>query len=224
MNATVISFLAAILAAVATVAEPAPPMAEETSTTGALLVAIALLAAALALAALEFVVVSGGLLGIGAIGCAIAAVSYAFAAGPLAGWVFTVLTPLLGIIVFKSGLQWIRRSPLVIKDEITSDAGYHHAFTGSGIGPGSTGTLVTDAFPSGRARFSGSAGSVEIDVQIRGGTGARGEAVTIIAIDGPVVTCRIPSAAPVSAPLTAPEIDSASQPLSDTPSIKGPLA
>lgn len=223
MNATVISFLATILAAVATVAEPAPPMAEETSTTGALLVAIALLAAALALAALEFVVVSGGLLGIGAIGCAIAAVSYAFAAGPLAGWVFTVLTPLLGIIVFKSGLQWIRRSPLVIKDEITSDAGYHHAFTGSGIGVGSQGTLVTNAFPSGRARFTGSGGPVEIDVQIRGATGARGDAVTIIAVDGAMVTCRILAAPLATAPLAESEPVSPSQPLANTPSIKGPL-
>lgn len=216
MNYSVITFLAAV-------AENTPPIVEETSTTGALLVALALLAAALALAAIEFVMVSGGLLGIGAIGCAIAAVSYAFAAGPLAGWVFTVLTPLLGIIVLKSGLQWIRRSPLVIKDEITSDAGYHHAFTASGIGAGSQGMLVTDAFPSGRARFIGGAGPVEIDVQIRGATGARGDAVTIIAVDGAVVTCRITPAPAAYAPLAAPATDSASQPLSDTPTIKGPL-
>ncbi len=223
MTVTIIPFLATVFAAVAPVTEHAPPLVEETSTIGPLLVAVALLAAALALAAIEFVVVSGGLLGIAAIGCAVAAVTYAFAAGSLTGWVFTVLTPLLGIIVFKSGLQWIRRSPLVIKDEITSDAGYHHAFTGTGIGVGSNGTLVTNAFPSGRARFTGSAGPVEIDVQIRGATGARGDAVTIIAIDGAMITCRIPTVSLDPAPLPGPEPVSPAQPFSNTPSTKGPL-
>lgn len=185
------SFLTACTAVLAEAVDAidSVPVAEDPGSP--LFVAVALLLLALGLAAVEFVVVSGGMLGLGAIICALASVAYAFADGPLAGWVFTALVPILGILVLKSGMSWLRRSPLVTQSEITSDAGYHHAFADQGLVKGSRGVLVTPAMPSGRARFAGATGPIEVDVQIRGGAGETGDAVTILAIEGPVVTCTL---------------------------------
>jgi membrane-bound ClpP family serine protease len=175
----------------AQVVAPAQEAVESDPTTS-LLVAVSLLALALTLIAIEFVVVSGGLLGIAAVASAITAVVYAFSAGPLAGWVFVIFTPVLCGLVIKAGLGWMARSRMVVHAEIAADAGYHHVLSGTGIGPGSQGVLVTDADPSGRARFTAPTGPHELDVQLRGGASAKaGTTVTVKAIDGPVVFCDI---------------------------------
>lgn len=188
MIPSIVATCAAVLAE-ATDTVDAIPAAEATGSP--LFVAVALLLLAVGLAMVEFVVVSGGLLGLGAIICGVASVAYAFADGPLAGWVFTALAPILAILILKSGMSWLRRSPLVTQSEILSDAGYHHAFADQGLVKGSRGVLVTPAMPSGRARFSGTTGPIEVDVQIRGGAGETGAQVTILAIEGPVVTCTL---------------------------------
>lgn len=183
--ATVVAVLAETTDAIETI----PATAEATGSP--LFVAVALLLLAIGLIVVEFIVVSGGLLGLLAIISAIAAVAYAFADGPLAGWVFIALTPIVGILILKAGMDRLRRSPLVTQTEITSDAGYHHAFADQGLAHGSHGVLVTPARPSGRARFAGLTGPIEVDVQIRGGAGETGAQVTILAIEGPVVICTL---------------------------------
>lgn len=188
----------------AQVAAPAVEAAEA-DPTRALLIASALLALGVALFAIEFVVVSGGILGIGALAAAIASVTYAFASSQLAGWVFILLVPILAAVVTSAGLRWMARSRLVVHSEITEDAGYHHVLGRSGIGPGSAGTLVTDAYPSGRARFHGAEGDREVDVQLRGGASAKaGTAVVIKRIEGPVVFCDL---AATPSPANAPETE-----------------
>ncbi len=189
MITAVLASVAAVLAEATDTIETVPAAAEASGSP--LFVAVALLLLAIALIVVEFVVVSGGLLGLLAIISAAAAVAYAFADGPLAGWVFIALTPILGILVLKSGMDRLRRSPLVTQAEMTGDAGYHHAFADQGLAKGSSGVLVTPARPSGRARFNGLTGPIEVDVQIRGGAGETGAQVTILAIEGPVVTCTL---------------------------------
>lgn len=186
-------------------AQVAAPAAEAAADpTRALLIACALLALGVALFAIEFVVVSGGILGIGALAAAIASVTYAFTSSQLAGWVFILLVPVLAAVITSAGLRWMARSRLVVHSEITEDAGYHHVLTRSGIGPGSAGTLVTDAYPSGRARFNGTAGAHEVDIQLRGGASAEaGAAVVIKHIEGAVVFCDLDATpSPANAPIS----------------------
>jgi membrane-bound ClpP family serine protease len=186
-----------MIAILAVVAETTAETTAVASPGEHLAIAFALLVVALALALLEIVIISGGALAVASIGCGIAAVAYAFAAGPLAGWVFALLTPILGIVLMRAGLAWMRKSSLVPKAAITADAGYHHAFEASGLAPGAVGVLVTAAMPSGRARFHGLQGAIEIDVHMRSGATDRGTAIVIKAIEGPVVFC-LPAPTPVS--------------------------
>ena len=146
--------------------------------------AVGLLVLAVALLVLELFVVSFGVLLVGSIASALGAIHYAFAAGEAVGWVMAVVVPILAVVLGRWGLARIRRSrTLVPKGEITAEAGYHHHAETVGVHPGAAGVMVTPARPSGRARFAGG----ECDVQAQSGVLARGAAVTVLRIDGPIV-------------------------------------
>jgi membrane-bound ClpP family serine protease len=169
------------------------PVTEGLSVTGNLFAAIGLLILSLGLIAVEFAVVSGGALGLAAVGCGLAAVWFAFAAGSLAGWVFTLLVPICCLLVINAGLRWMRTSSLVVQSVVTEHAGYAHAAANQGVAVGSTGALVTDAFPTGRARF----GTAELDVLVRGAVLGKGTAIIVRSIEGPTI---VVGPAPASSP------------------------
>jgi len=146
--------------------------------------AVGLLVLAVALLVLELFVVSFGILLVGSIASALGAIHYAFAAHDAAGWAMAAVVPVLAVGLGRWGLARIRRSrTLVPKSEITAEAGYHHHARAVGVHPGATGVMVTPARPSGRARFDGG----ECDVQVQSGSLGRGEKVTVLHIDGPIV-------------------------------------
>ncbi|HYE08027.1 MAG TPA: NfeD family protein [Planctomycetota bacterium] len=180
-----IAWLMRAAAAAQAAAEPAPvaPADEGLDLIARLGIATGLLAIALILLVLEFFVVSGGVIGALAVCAGIAAIFYAFTVGPAAGWAFMVATPILGILVLNWGLRRLQRSKLVVQATVSGDAGYRHRLHELGIDLGARGVLVTDAFPTGRARFPGG----DIDVSVRGATAGKGAAVEIIAIEGPTV-------------------------------------
>lgn len=146
-------------------------------------IAAALVVVGAGLVALEFLLVSGGLIAAAAVGSFIAAIVIAFMAGEAAGWAFLLGTPIVALIAVRAGLRWMAGSKLVVQAEITGDAGYRHAAAAIGAAVGSVGELVTAAFPTGRARFAGG----ELDVSVRGATLPRGARVVITAIDGPTI-------------------------------------
>lgn len=147
------------------------------------LLAVALLVLAGVLLLLEFLVVSYGLLAIAALGCAIAGIVLGFGSSPVVGWALLGATPILAAFVIAWGLRRLMRSHLVPKEEITATAGYRQATEGLGIAVGASGTLITDALPTGRARFAGG----EIDVQMEGAAGTKGTLVRVLRIEGPTV-------------------------------------
>ena len=147
------------------------------------LLAIALLLLAGGLLLLEFLVVSYGLLAIAALGCAIAGIVLGFGSSPVVGWTLLGATPILAALVTAWGLRRLMRSDLVPKEEITGNAGYHHAAERMGIRTGARGTLVTDAIPTGRARFPGG----DLDVQVEGAAANKGTVITVRRIEGPIV-------------------------------------
>lgn len=132
---------------------------------------------------LEFLLVSYGLLAIAAFGCAVAGIVLGFGTSPLVGWTLLVATPILAAGVVTWGLRRLMRSDLVPKEEITEDAGYRHASESMGIAVGSHGTLVSDAMPTGRARFPGG----EIDVLVEGPTANHGTVITVRRIEGATI-------------------------------------
>jgi membrane-bound ClpP family serine protease len=156
------------------------------------LVAIGLLALASVLLLLEFLVVSYGLLAIAALGCSIAGIVLGFGSSPMVGWTLLGATPILAAVVVAWGLRRLMRSDLVPKQEITEDAGYRHATEGMGVVIGTRGTLVTDAMPTGRARFPGG----DLDVQVDGPAAMKGTVVTVRRIEGPSVIVFADSGTP----------------------------
>ena len=148
------------------------------------LLAIALLVLAGVLLLLEFLVVSYGLLAIAALGCAIAGIVLGFGSSLVVGWTLLAATPIMAALVTAWGLRRLMRSHLVPKEEITATAGYRQATEVLGIEVGATGTLITDALPTGRARFARG----EIDVQMEGAAGTKGTLVRVLRIEGPTVT------------------------------------
>ena len=148
--------------------------------------AIALLALGGVLLIFEFFVVSFGLLLAGSIASTAAAIYYAFRAGDAVGWATLVAVPIIAVFLVRRGLARLRTSHIVPKSEITAEAGYHHVADRLGIGPGSLGTMVTPARPSGRARFPGG----ECDVQVRGGVLEAAARVVVGEIDGAIVFVR----------------------------------
>jgi membrane-bound ClpP family serine protease len=144
------------------------------------LLAVGFLAVAAILLLLEFLVVSYGLLAIAALGCAITGIVLGFGQSETVGWMLVAATPILATVVVAWGLRRLVRSDLVPKQEITEDAGYRHATASLGIVVGTRGTLVTDAMPTGRARFPGG----DIDVMIEGPAASKGTVVTVRRIEG----------------------------------------
>ena len=147
------------------------------------LLAIVLIVVGIVLLLLEFLIVSYGLLAIGALGFAIAGIALGFSASPVVGWVLFALTPIITAVVVSWGFKRLQRSPLVPKAEINDDAGYRHTAEQLGISIGACGTLVTDAMPTGRARFEHG----EVDVQVIGRAAMRGESIIVRRIEGPTV-------------------------------------
>ena len=148
--------------------------------------AVALLALGAMLLVFEFFVVSFGLLLAGAIASTATAIYFAFRAGEPVGWSMVIVVPILAVFLVRRGLARLRTSHIVPKSEITEEAGYHHVADRLGIGPGSIGTMVTPARPSGRARFPGG----ECDVQVRGGTLETSDRVVVGEIDGAIIFVR----------------------------------
>lgn len=186
----------------------APDAAEATrmSFGTALAWATALLILAAGLAVVEFLVVSWGMLLVGAAISSLVAIALAFHAHPAAGWIFTVITPVLGVIAVRLGFRLMRRNAAaVLPTEITATAGAADSAAALGIAAGAVGELVTAAFPTGRARFAGPSGPTVLDVQVRGGVLARGDRVVVLAIDGPIIHVGpAPAAGPITASNTNP--------------------
>jgi membrane-bound ClpP family serine protease len=158
-----------------------------------LAIAAILVIAAVALLTLEFVIATGGALAIAASATGLAAIILAFMASTTTGVVVLVLTPLIGALVVHWGLRRLVRTRAVPRAEITDDAGYHHQADRLGVAVGSDGELVTDAMPTGRARFATRQGAIELDVRVQGPVLSRGQRVVVTALHGASVSV---SAAP----------------------------
>jgi membrane-bound ClpP family serine protease len=163
------------------VQETAPQTAQ--ATVNEAILAIFLIVVAVVLLLLEILVVSYGLLAISALGFAIAGISIGFSASPVVGWILLAVTPILTFAVVSWGFKRLQRSPLVPKMAITDDAGYRHQSERLGITAESRGILVTDAMPTGRARFDNG----EIDVQIEGPAALKGSHIKVRRIEGPSI-------------------------------------
>ena len=148
--------------------------------------ALALLALGIVLLVFEFFIVSFGLLLACSIASTAAAIYFAFRASDVIGWTMVIVVPILAVFLVRRGFARLRTSRIVPKSEITGEAGYHHVADRLGIRPGSIGTMVTPARPSGRARFPGG----ECDVQVRGGTLEASDRVVVGEIDGAIVFVR----------------------------------
>lgn len=145
--------------------------------------AVALMILALALMVLEFFIVSGGLIAIGAVIAAGAAIGLAFSAGDGPGWAMTVALPLAAIPLLNWSMTRLGRSRLAVQAQITDTAGYRETAERVGAVPGARGVLLTDARPTGRARFADGV----CDVSVQGGLLRAGDAIVVRAIEGPVV-------------------------------------
>lgn len=158
--------------------------------------AFALILLAAALLAVEFFAVSGGLLIAASFLAGFAGCALAFSVSPTAGWVVVALVPPLGWLAVRWGLARLVRSVAVPQAIIADDAGYRHAAAGLGVAVGSRGELVTDALPTGRARFlvAGHA-PAEIDVVAHGPALRRGQHVVVLAISGPSISVAAEPAA-----------------------------
>lgn len=174
----------------------------------ALGMALALLLAAAALLVLEFFVVSMGLISLLSIGCAGGAVYLAFGASPVAGWAVLGAIPVLGFYLVRWGLRRIGSSPLVVREAVEAEAGYHHTLDAIGVRVGSLGQMVTPGRPSGRARFEAG----ECDVQVRSGTLERGQMVRVEDIDGPVVQVSVVDQTDAAVPAPPPGIEGEARP------------
>ena len=152
-----------------------------------LLYCLVLLVAGLVLLWLEVLVVSFGLLGASALACLAGSVYFGFAVSPALGWSLALATPLIAIAVLVQGVRRVARSKLVMRGEMSADAGYHHASDRHGVRVGDTGVMVTPGMPSGRARFARGGGSAECDVRGQGGSLEAGATVRVVRIEGPTV-------------------------------------
>ena len=145
--------------------------------------AFALLLIGFLLAIAEVFIVSFGLLGAIAVASLGGAVYFAFQVGIVTGWLFIVIAVLLVVVTLRWGMRRIQASTAVPRSVIASNAGYRHVAERLGISVGSEGTMVTPAYPSGRARFAGG----ECDVQAQGRALERDARVVVKRIDGPII-------------------------------------
>lgn len=159
-----------------------------------MILAITLFVGAMVLLVLEILIVSFGVLGIAAVGCAAASVVVAFDVHPAAGWIFLLTAPVAAVVIGRWGLKRLQTSSLVPQDAIAGDAGVRGLADRLGIDVGSTGVLVTDAYPGGRARFPGGV----CDVHVQGGALDAGTAIVVRRIDGPTITVTAHSDHPAS--------------------------
>jgi membrane-bound ClpP family serine protease len=169
----------------------AAPAAEQAamSPVSAIAWALVLLILAAALALVEFLVVSWGMLLVGSVISALVAISLAFHASTTVGWCFVAVVPFIGFFTVRFGFGLMRRNPAaILPTEITADVGIRHAAERAGVAVGALGELSTNAFPTGRARFNGPHGPVELDVQVQGAVLSRGDRVVVLLIDGPIIT------------------------------------
>jgi len=148
-----------------------------------LLIAAGLLLAAVVFLILEVLVVSFGVLAVLALALAVGAIVQAFAAGDAAGWTFIVVTPILGAAVVAWGLRRLEHSRIVSHAVIGGHSGASGIAERLQIATGSRGRMLTDAYPSGRARFPGGV----CDVQVEGGSLERDTPIIITGIDGPMI-------------------------------------
>lgn len=163
-----------------------------------LLAALLMMALAVALLVLEVLIVSFGLFGILAVGAATYGIVLAFDLGPLAGWSFLLVSPVIAVVVLRWGLRRLGRSSIVPQSEISGSSGAREITQRLGIDLGTEGRLTTHARPGGRAHFPGG----ECDVQVVGGALDRGTVVVVKRIDGPMVF--VVAAAPPGAPPETP--------------------
>jgi membrane-bound ClpP family serine protease len=184
-------WMLAIAAGPATAA-PAAQAAADGSGSGLLFTAGVLMLLGALLLLIEFFVVSAGMLSVAAVTSAGIAIAIAFQVSTTAGLSFTLATPVIAGVVVWFGLNRLRNSPAIPRTAITADAGAHHVAERAGATVGAVGTLVTDAFPTGRARF----GDHEVDVQVRGAALRKGSAIRVAAIDGPVILVTVNHDAP----------------------------
>ena len=131
----------------------------------------------------EFFVISFGMLSVVSVACVAGAIYFAFLAGPVGGWTFSLLTPLLAWWIIRWGIERLRSSRLVAQGEVAGEAGYHHVADRIGVSTGARGVMVTPARPSGRARFDGG----ECDVQSQGRPLEVGAGIVVTHIDGPII-------------------------------------
>ncbi|GDY11879.1 hypothetical protein LBMAG53_07570 [Planctomycetota bacterium] len=182
-----------LLQLLAAAAAPAPAAPDQSDPAVVLAWAVGFMLLGAGLLLVEFFVVSAGMLSFAAVGCAGIAITLAFTISPVAGFSFAAATPVLAGIVLYFGFDRLRRSSAVVGTEITADAGGRHLAAKVGSLVGATGTLVTDAFPTGRARFAHG----EVDVQVKGSPLTRGAEIRVVGIDGPVVlVVAVPPADP----------------------------
>jgi hypothetical protein len=193
----VIAIAAPLLLSAAYGAAAAAAAGAEGDTGVQLAIAAILVVAAVALLTLEFIIATGGALAIAASLTAVAAVILAFMASTTTGVVVLAAIPVVGALVVHWGLRRLVRTRAVPRAEIVEDAGYHHLADSLGVAIGASGELVTDARPSGRARFATKRGAIEIDVRVQGAVLNRGQRVVVTALHGASVSV---SAAPSSAP------------------------
>ncbi|MCK6487131.1 MAG: hypothetical protein L6R48_02115 [Planctomycetes bacterium] len=150
---------------------------------GDLLWSLGLMAGAVLILVAEMFLVSFGMLALVALALAVASVWFAFHAHLVAGLVMLVVAPVAVWYVVAWCMRRIHISGLVAREVVTAEAGCHHKASPAGALVGADGTLVTDALPSGRARFAHG----EIDVQVRGAGLARGARVRVVEVSGAVV-------------------------------------
>lgn len=155
-------------------------LAEVMPTMSALALATILLVFAVALLLIELCTVFSGFLLIASLGAGIAAIVVAFLAGPTTGLIFLVGSPIILIFIGLWGFHRLQKSRLVAQEEITAQAGYSAQAQAHGILIGSVGLMLTDAMPSGRARF----GEQEYDVAVTSGFLSRGQTVRVVALEG----------------------------------------
>jgi membrane-bound ClpP family serine protease len=163
---------------------------EDAGSTSTLLATMLLIPVTVALLIGEFIIASGGMLAVAAVLTGVTSIVLAFLISNGTGLLVLVLIPTVSALTTRWGLARLARSGAVPKAEIREDAGYHHLAGDLGIGIGAVGELVTDAMPSGRARFTTVRGTNEIDVRVIGAVASRGQQVVVIDLHGASVTVQ----------------------------------
>ncbi|MFW5829802.1 MAG: NfeD family protein [Planctomycetota bacterium] len=150
--------------------------------------ALGLFVLALVLVVAEVLVVSGGLLGLAACIAALFSIRAAFQYDMTTGWIFLIVSPLIGLYVLRLGIKQMQKSSWVSQSTVSGRSGYGHT---DDPGPrpqvGDAGIMLTSAHPGGRARFA--AGTW--DVHVLDGACEKDSQVVITEIAGPRILVRL---------------------------------